>query len=295
MMGRRLIDRMRAVPGARPAARALRRARVLYGPLPLPQYTTPVPRTSSGAELETLLPPNTSTLGAGATALDNIDFVLDVLQRLTETDEVIRETFFYKAGQVKFGKNWRYADIMTVLRVAALMTQAKSYLEIGVRRGRSAAIVGACAPRCAIYGFDLWLEGYAGAENPGPEFVREELLKAGHVGPVELVSGDSKVTVPRFLRDRPELYLDLITIDGDHSVQGAATDLANTLPRLKVGGIVVFDDLCVSPLLQHVWERVIKRDQRYVSWEFTEAGAGIAAAVRISDVPGNEPLYWHGT
>jgi predicted O-methyltransferase YrrM len=243
--------------------------------------------------MEVLLPPNPATLQAAAMSRETVGFVLEVLNRLTVTDSVTLQKFFYTAGLVKFGENWRFAEILTTLRAAALLTQATTYLEIGVRRGRSAAMVAASAPQCQIYGFDLWIEGYAREENPGPDFVRQELRRAGHQGTIQLFSGDSKITVPNLLKSQPDLFFDLMLIDGDHSVIGAATDLANTLPRLKVGGIVVFDDLCVAPALQHVWQRLIRADRRYVSWEFTEAGSGVAAAVRIADGPVHDPLYWH--
>jgi len=100
-----------------------------------------------------------------------------------------------------------------------------------------------------------------------------------------MISGDSRKTVPAFLREHPDLYFDLITIDGDKSVAGVAADFASALPRLKVGGILVFDDLRSAPLLQRVWERMVKRGTRFITWEFTEAGYGVAAAIRISDEP----------
>ncbi|MEX0750731.1 MAG: class I SAM-dependent methyltransferase, partial [Dehalococcoidia bacterium] len=111
------------------------------------------------------------------------------------------------------------------------------------------------------------------------DFVRQELAAAGHRGDVTLISGDSSRTVPAFLAERPELYFDLINIDGDHSVAGAAKDLANTLPRLKVG--VVFDDISSAPWLADVWRFYTHDDGRYRSWQFDEAGAGVAAAIRV--------------
>ena len=120
------------------------------------------------------------------------------------------------------------------------------------------------------------------ADSTPSEFVRKELLAAGHRASVELISGDSSETVPPFLQQRPELFLDLINVDGDHSLLGAATDLANVLPRLKVGGIVVFDDIR-APTLQRVWDRLVKRDSRYVTWEFAGSGQGVAVAIRVGD------------
>ena len=76
-----------------------------------------------------------------------------------------------------------------------------------------------------------------------------ELRAAGHHGKVELLSGLSQQTVPAFLHQHPGLYFDLITIDGAKTVMEVAGDFANALPRLRVGGVVVFDDLPIFPHL----------------------------------------------
>jgi predicted O-methyltransferase YrrM len=146
-------------------------------------------------------------------------------------------------------------------------------------------VVAQCCPDCAVYGFDLWLEGYAGVENPGAEFVRRELNALGHRGELMLISGDSRRTVPAFLAEHPDLFFDLITVDGDHSVAGAAADLANVLPRLKVGGALAFDDINSVYVLRRVWRDLVKHDGRFLTWEYTDAGNGVAVAVRVSDGP----------
>ena len=151
----------------------------------------------------------------------------------------------------------------------------------------------ALVPDPAFYPVDAFRNAFNRVlARPGPDFVRKELAAVGHAGNVTLLAGDSRRTVPAFLRAHPDLYFDLITVDGDHSVEGAAIDLANTLPRLKVGGILVFDDIASAPHLKRVWEKVIERESRFVSWQFSEAGAGVAAAIRVSDGPAVGPLYW---
>ena len=146
-------------------------------------------------------------------------------------------------------------------------------------------MVGSVCPECEIYGFDLWLPNYAGVSNLGPEFVRRELRNVGHRGKLTLVSGDSHQTLPTLLGERTDLFFDLITVDGDHSVVGAATDLANALPRLKVGGILAFDDIGRVPGLRRVWRELLVKDPRFLTWQFTEAGFGVAAAIRVGDDP----------
>ncbi|MCH7488643.1 MAG: class I SAM-dependent methyltransferase [Chloroflexi bacterium] len=248
---------------------------------PRPRYLAETPATGGTGPLDPFFPPTAQTLGAAAMSEEAAAFVAGVLKKLSPSEEQRVGEFFYAWAQAKYGKFWRYADALTALWAAATLLQPSSYLEIGVCRGRSAAVLGAARPQCAIYGFDLWIENYAGSPNPGPDFVRKELTAAGHEGDVVLESGDSRVILPAYLDQHPGLFFDVITVDGDKSVEGVAADYANALPRLKLGGIVITDDLSLFPELRPIWDDVIERDDRYVSWEFIDAGFGVAAAIRV--------------
>lgn len=223
-----------------------------------------------------------ATIADASVQPETIGHVVDVLRRLEPDDYLEFMLGYYEQGRERFGRHWQYMDLLTVLHGAATLLQPEDYLEIGVRRGRSVAVVAAAAAPCAIVGFDLWVQDYAGMRNPGPEFVRGELEKVGHRGSLELISGDSKTTVPAFLRDHPDRTFDLITVDGDHSEQGAGADLANVLPRLRVGGVIVLDDLVHPdhPHLAVLWERFVASDARFAGRTYTELGYGVAFAVR---------------
>src|SRR4029077_12692186 len=115
------------------------------------------------------------------------DFVTEALahmERLTPDAYTQYLGRYIREGQRRFGAAWVYADIVTVLLCLARTLQPRTYLEIGVRRGRSACAVATEAPYCAMFLFDLWQAGYAGIENPGPDFVRAELAKVNHRGQV---------------------------------------------------------------------------------------------------------------
>lgn len=189
----------------------------------------------------------------------------------------------YRQGIEYCGASWQYADINTVLIAAASMIRPESYLEIGVRTGRSAAMLSSVAPECAIVGFDLWIAGYAGMPNPGADAVAGFLRGVGHRGALEFVTGDSKTTVPRYLAARPAAFFDIVTVDGDHSQEGARTDLQNVMDRVKIGGVLVFDDVSNAShaWLIDVWRDVVERDRRFSTWAFTEVGFGVACAVRM--------------
>lgn len=225
-----------------------------------------------------------STLGDMAMSPSCLRQVIQIIQRL-EPDDYIRYLLaYYEAGLERFSDAWRYADIATLLMAAAQLAQPHNYLEIGVRRGRSMAMVAATCSSCDVTGFDLWTPDYAGMSNPGPDFVRAEMSKLGYTGRLDLITGNSHETLPRFFSEHPDLFFDLITVDGDHSKQGAEQDLRNVLPRLKIGGIIVLDDIChpLHPYLASVWQRVVDSDSRFSTWQFTELGYGVAFAIRKS-------------
>lgn len=207
---------------------------------------------------------------------------LSVLERLEPDDYAGFVERFYRAGLDRFGTAWRYADLNTVLRGLGAALAPRTYVEIGVRRGRSLAMLSSVAPDCRLVGFDLWIADYAGMPNPGPAFVEQEVRRLGHRGPIELVTGPSAQTVPAFFARHPDCYPEIVTVDGDHTAEGARADLLAVMPRVRVGGALVFDDIAnVShPELREVWDDTVGRDPRWASWTFDEVGFGVAFAIR---------------
>lgn len=222
------------------------------------------------------------TLLRRATRAAAVREVLAVLGKLEPDDYTRYLAGYYAEGLARFGDDWSYGDICTVLASAAQILGPATYLEIGVRRGRSMAMVAAAAPEAKLYGFDMWMPDYAGMPNPGPSFVTAEMKSAGHRGTLEFFSGNSHVTVPQFLAERPDLTIDLITVDGDHSNDGALADLRTVIPRLSLGGALVFDDIVHPdhPYLIDVWRHAVEEDGGLVAREFLELGYGVAVAIR---------------
>lgn len=216
------------------------------------------------------------------------DYLADaarLLERL-EPDAYSRYLLrYYADGRARFGADWRYADIVTVLLCLADLIRPCDYLEIGVRRGRSACAVASRAPDCRMDLFDMWIGNYAGMSNPGPDLVAAELAKIGHgSGLSQFIDGDSHETLPAHFASHPDAAYDLITVDGDHSLTGAAQDLFDVLPRLRIGGAVVFDDIAhpAHPELWMLWQRMVVDDPRFSSFSYREAGYGVGFAIRIA-------------
>lgn len=191
---------------------------------------------------------------------------------------------FYRTSIERFGADWVYYDIVNVVYTAAKLIQPKRYLEIGVRRGRTLCSAVRACPTTDVYACDMWIADYAGMENPGEGFVRQELTTHGHRGQVRFFNGDSHRLLPELLQAEPELTFDLITVDGDHSVEGAYADLQTVLPRLNPGGVIVFDDVAHPdhPFLRTVWQRILQEHDELAPFLYDELGYGVAFAIRRS-------------
>lgn len=156
----------------------------------------------------------------------------------------------------------RRYEIRSALRCLSRVISPRTYLEIGTRRGWSLVQVLRETPTCAAVSCDMWVTDYADAPNPGPAFVRDELARVcDGASEITFVSGNSHDVLPvLFGTARPDTDVpdtldaariaggisdrfDLVTVDGDHSALGAWWDLCDVLPRVAVGGVVVFDDL----------------------------------------------------
>lgn len=242
-------------------------------------------------------------------AIQNRRFVSTVLRTLSAdpawTQVILQDV---AAGRI---------EIRCFLSWLAGETKPKTYLEVGVRRGLSMAVVAARCPEVEIYGFDAWISGYGGVENPGPEFVQSEVEKVGYKKTVHFVTGDSHTTLPAFFRAqdssplrrgqlawrfpaRPPAF-DLITIDGDHSLTGAYTDLMDAMPHCAPGGVVVFDDVAADPSetrpgaleaergkdphgwgdLLGVWRAIQKAFTDFRYFEYLQNPPGVGLAVRL--------------
>lgn len=221
-------------------------------------------------------------IGQQAQQRRQIEAARDLLQRLTPDDYARFMGEYYETGLRRFGDAWSFADIVTVLLTLTELLRPRRYLEVGVRRGRSACAVANLAPACTLALFDMWVENYAGMPNPGPSMVRDELKKVGHRGETTFVDGNSHVTLKRYFRDHPDDVFDLITIDGDHSESGATEDIRDVLPHLAIGGAIVLDDIShpAHPELRRVWCQMLEAEPRFSTWAYRDIGYGVGFALR---------------
>jgi predicted O-methyltransferase YrrM len=223
-----------------------------------------------------------SIAGGFATSPRQIELARDLLQRLSPDDYSLYMQNYYTEGLKRFGDSWNYADLVTVVMGVAGVLRPRNYLEIGVRRGRSVSAVASLAPECDITMFDMWITNYAGMDNPGPDFVINQLKSVGHLGKTEFINGNSHQTLPEYFRAHPDVGFDMITVDGDHTNLGAAQDIADVIPHVSIGGALIFDDVCHPKLLGlgDVWRRMVVENHRFSAWTYNDVGYGVGFAIR---------------
>jgi predicted O-methyltransferase YrrM len=227
---------------------------------------------------------NATTLARVATAPTTWAEILAFHRELATDDYVRYVDNHYRDNLRRYGEHWHYLDIVNVLYAASKALQPRSYLEIGVRRGRSVCTVARGCPTVDVVACDMWQANYAGMENPGPDLVKSELAKNGHRGTVVFANGDSHVLLPKIFADHPQLQFDMITVDGDHSAEGAYRDLCDVAPHLTPGGVLVFDDIShpAHTYLLGVWRKFVAEHSYLSSYEYVEQGYGVAFAIRTT-------------
>src|SRR3990172_5359993 len=153
-------------------------------------------RKSDGVDWLSSVALGPSTIAANARKSSTLEAVIEILSRL-EQDELIDFTLrYYREGLRRYGTDWGFMDQLTVLHAASSLIGPQDYLEIGVLRGRSLAVVASRSPECRLYGFDLWAAEYAGLSNLGVEHVKSQLHRVGHKASATLQAGESPHPLP---------------------------------------------------------------------------------------------------
>ncbi len=229
---------------------------------------------------------NLETVVALAQDVETKERLIDVMGSLDPDPFIGRTIDGYRRAIERFGRRWRYIDLWSILYAYTSLTKPRRYLEIGTRRGHSLAAV--CSASLADGNCDLevvccdrWIENYAGTANPGPDFVAEQMSRLGYTKCIRFLSGSSHELIPEFLGESCGDF-DLITVDGDHSRDGAAADLANVVGRLCIGGMLAFDDINhpQHTYLHEVWKQATAHRPNLETYANPRNGTGIAAAIR---------------
>jgi predicted O-methyltransferase YrrM len=135
----------------------------------------------------------------------------------------------------EYGKRLLHNTLISLVTYS----KPKSYLEIGVREGHSLeAVLSGNSVITRLVLCDTWGGHYGGTGRGNHNHIQEILDCREYDGEVKFLDGDSQYMIPT-LNEK----FDLILVDGDHSYDGAYTDLINAWIFLKEGGFIVFDDI----------------------------------------------------
>lgn len=132
--------------------------------------------------------------------------------------------------------------------------EASRMLEIGVYKGEFAAyILEACESLQEYYMLDPWrtLEDWNKPANKDDDsfnaFLEETKTKTSFAGERRIFLRGKTTEVIDQIEDES---LDVVYIDGDHTLKGITIDLVNAWRKLKPGGLVIGDDFTPS-IWQH--------------------------------------------
>ncbi len=88
--------------------------------------------------------------------------------------------------------------------------------------------------------------GRAGSQSISTEQLYQVLKRKGTDRFVELVAGDIGETVPRYVKDNPELRIALLNLDTD-MLEPAQIILEHLYPRIVTGGVLIVDNYATFP------------------------------------------------
>ncbi len=113
-----------------------------------------MPSTTSTKPATKHAPPIMAVLKATIGSVNVKRRVLSTLERLTPDIYLTKNLEVFRIA-IQNGENW--FDSPTLLNWYAGAFKPATYLEVGVRRGRSMAQVLMGSPECLCFGFDMWI------------------------------------------------------------------------------------------------------------------------------------------
>lgn len=171
-------------------------------------------------------------------------------------------------------------EMHELLFYTAKKLQPKNYLEIGVWKGRSMALVLKASCQTKGFGIDTWAF-HAGFENLTPKDLMKNFQDLELPNLPTLLSGKSSEKLPEhWERDEIPQLFQLILVDGDHNYEAAQKDLELCFLHLDKGGVLVFHDTVLHPYLADLFLTFKKKLTDFI---FVESyfGCGTAVALKL--------------
>jgi predicted O-methyltransferase YrrM len=205
--------------------------------------------------------------------LESLRMYRSVVSDMTNFSESVPTEHKMQRGEVSFHE---YVHIVYTLR-NYVPTPAATYVEIGVWKGASSIMMSRHPNLTNVIGIDLF----------SFEHQREEVDAFVHAlmgnGTIDIIASESGRAVPELRKILNGRGIDILFIDGDHSVQGARSDFELYSPLVKPGGFICFDDVMDSSMSSGVREAIMElirdrvinpKDYRFIGVAENVVGAG---------------------
>ncbi len=138
----------------------------------------------------------------------------------------------------------RYGQLIDVIKEK----QPRNIMEIGTSAGRTARIMLDNAKKATYYGFDLFDEATEETDkkemNVKAHVPKEKVREKLEGFNAFLFQGNTKEVLPNFVRSTAP-KMDVVFIDGGHSVETIQNDWENVKQVVRPGSVVIFDDYFV--------------------------------------------------
>ncbi len=108
-------------------------------------------------------------------------------------------------------------------------------MEIGFNAGHSANLFLSTNSKIHLTSFDIGIHNYT---KVGKEYIDNKYSNRHN-----LIIGDSKISVPEFIKKNPNKKFDLIFIDGGHEYDVAKADVINCKLLANEESIIIIDDV----------------------------------------------------
>lgn len=124
-----------------------------------------------------------------------------------------------------------------IKNIQKICRNKKKICEIGVNAGHSLLLMLNENPHAEYFLFDNNYHGYT-------EICLNYIKSAYPKTKINIIFGNSQITLPKFLIKNPEEInsFDFIHIDGGHDNQTVLSDFMNTIKMINENGICIFDD-----------------------------------------------------